>query len=88
MNDHNSTNLAEWLVDTLRGMAVILMISPLLLYRFIHGDSGRYIWLISGPAPFNHLGSGPYQMLIYGGLLMSGITLYLLTSFIKKRQRT
>jgi hypothetical protein len=29
---------------------------------WLHGDYDRYIWIINGPFPFSHLGSGPLQM--------------------------
>jgi len=31
-------------------------------YWLIHGDYERYVWLISGPAPFDQLGSAPVQL--------------------------
>ena len=49
------------------GLALVFFISPLLVYGFIHGDSERYLWIIRGPYPFSHLGSGPFQLAV--GLL-------------------
>lgn len=36
--------------------------APFFLYWWIHGDSERYIWIISGPSPFRYFGGGPFQL--------------------------
>lgn len=40
----------------------LFILSPFILYWFIHGNYHRYMWLISGPFPFSQLGSGPVQL--------------------------
>ncbi|WP_198668954.1 hypothetical protein [Homoserinimonas sp. OAct 916] len=54
---------------------ILLVLSPLVLYWFIHGDSDRYLWIISGPAPFSSFGSGPFQLFMYAGLVVFGLVL-------------
>lgn len=67
--------LKEFLMDVLLGLGFILVISPVGLYWFIHGNDERYIWIINGPYPFSSLGGGPFQMFVYAGLFMIGLTL-------------
>ncbi len=57
------------------------LISPLLLYRFIHSDYDRYIWVINGPYLFSHLGSDPFQILA-GVLFLSITVLFLVTGLL------
>jgi len=70
----------------LLGVGVVFMISPFLLYQWIHGDYERYLWIINGPDPFNKLGSGPYQLVIYLGLLFIGIVITLCALLLKKKK--
>ena len=58
-----------------------LMISPIALYLFIHGDAERYAWIIRGPEPFSNFGSGPYQLRMYVGLFVIG-TVFLASGLI------
>ena len=54
---------------------LVLMLSPVALYLFIHGDSARYAWIIDGPEPFSNFGSGPYQLRMYVVLFIVGTVL-------------
>jgi len=56
----------------LLGTGLLLVVSPVIIYWFIHGDAERYLWIINGPAPFDSLGSGPFQLYLYAGLVISG----------------
>ncbi len=58
--------------SVLLGVGVLTLLSPLGLAWLIHGDQARYLWLISGPAPFNELGSGPVQLWTSLGLVLVG----------------
>lgn len=84
MNNKIILTILELVIDIFRGLALITLISPVIIYQFIHGDTDRYIWLISGPEPFNKFGGGPYQLYMYLTLVITGIALFVLTSFIKK----
>lgn len=66
---------------------VVLALSPLALYWFIHGDSDRYLWIISGPAPFSSFGSGPVQLFMYAGLIVVGLVLIAAGIISHRRQR-
>lgn len=57
------------------GAGLLLVVSPVILYWFIHGDPQRYLWIISGPPPFSSFGSGPFQLYMYAGLVFSGLLL-------------
>jgi len=65
----------EFVSTVLLGTGVLAVLAPLFLYRFIHGDSDRYMWIINGPPPFDSFGSGPFQRLMYVGLLIVGCLL-------------
>lgn len=66
------------------GLSLISFISPFFLYWFIHGDNSRYIWLINGPYPFSHFGSGPFQLWVGIGLLFVGICFGILSWAISR----
>lgn len=72
-------------VPLLLGAGIVLVLSPLAIYWFIHGDAERYLWIISGPAPFNSLGSGPFQLVVYAGLIIAG-GLLIATGLVAKRR--
>lgn len=63
--------LKSCLSDLLLGLSFLFILSPAILYWFIHGSYERYIWLINGPYPFSHLGGGPFQIFLYAGLFIS-----------------
>lgn len=74
------------LAPILIGAGVLLVVSPVVLYWFIHGDADRYLWIISGPAPFSSFGSGPFQLAMYAGLVTSGL-LFIATGIVAQRHR-
>ncbi|PQZ87361.1 hypothetical protein CQ018_18100 [Arthrobacter sp. MYb227] len=53
----------------------LLMLSPIALYLFIHGDTERHAWIIGGPEPFSNFGGGPYQLRMYVALFAIGAVL-------------
>lgn len=57
--------LLDLATSALLGLGLILTAAPGIVFWLIHGDRERYLWLISGPAPFDQWGSGPYQLGIY-----------------------
>jgi len=56
----------------LMGLGVITLMLIPALYWFIHGDHGRYMWVIRGPQPFSQFGGGPYQLWLGVCLLFIG----------------
>lgn len=67
------------------GMGFIFIVSPAILFLFIHGDYERYIWIINGPYPFSYFGGGPFQLFMYLGLFIVGITLIVISLVLKAR---
>jgi hypothetical protein len=80
--------LKEFIMDVLLGLGFIFVISPIALYWFIHGSYDRYIWIINGPYPFSSLGGGPFQLFVYTGLFIIGISLTFIGISLKSKART
>jgi hypothetical protein len=59
----------------LLGLGTIFLVSPFLLWWWIHGSYERYVWIISGPYPYDNLGGGPFQVMVYSGLFATGFVL-------------
>ncbi len=74
----------DLLRSLLIGAGFIFLISPFLLYWWIHGDYERYRWIIQGPLPYSQFGSGPYQLYMYVTLLVIGLVLLALSLFFRK----
>jgi len=74
-----------YLWKPIMALGCILVLSPLFLYWFIHGDYERYIRIISGPFPFSHFGGGPFQLFMYGGLFLTGLVFLLISLVLKKK---
>jgi hypothetical protein len=80
--------IRSFISDLLLGWGVILTISPLLLYWFIHGNYERYVWIINGPYPFSHFGGGPFQLFMYAGLFAGGIGLVAVSMILRRKNKT
>lgn len=78
-------SLKSFVSDLLLGLGFIFIISPAILYWFIHGNYDRYIWIINGPHPFSSFGGGPFQLFMYIGLLIVGIIFSGLSMILKKK---
>lgn len=48
----------------LTGLGLLGLAIPLLFYRWIHGDSDRYLWIINQKFPCSAMGGGPFQLLM------------------------
>ena len=79
--------IAEFLLSLLLGIGTLVLISPVLLGWWIHGDYDRYLWIINGPYPYSSFGGGPFQMMMFLGLLLSGIVLMSLYFVLRKSYR-
>ncbi|MGN6331197.1 MAG: hypothetical protein ACTHOD_06020 [Motilibacteraceae bacterium] len=77
----------ELLSALLLGLGAVTLCAPAALYVLIHGDAERYLWLISGPSPFDQLGSGPVQLWLGAGLVTTGLLLVLLATLLKASGR-
>ena len=57
-------------------LGVLTFSVPFLLFFGLHTHHALHIWILSGPAPFSHLGGGPMQLwlgvagLLFGTLLL------------------
>lgn len=77
--------IREIVSSALLGVGLLLMISPLFLYWFIHGDADRYLWIIQGPPPFDQSGSAPFQLWTGVLLLAAGIIFVIISHIIRNR---
>lgn len=75
--------LGDLLSSLLLGLGVILLASPFLLWWWIHGSYERYVWIISGPYPYDNLGGGPFQVMLYSGLFAAGFVLTCLALILR-----
>lgn len=57
------------------GWGMLLMLSPVAVYLFIHGDAARVAWITSGPDPLGDLGGGANQVRLYAVLFATGVLL-------------
>ncbi|GAB6876832.1 hypothetical protein JCM13210_15590 [Thermaerobacter litoralis] len=80
-------SLVQGLSSLFLGMALIFFISPLLVYWFVHGDPERYLWIIRGPYPFSHLGSGPFQLAVGLLLIAAGVGSLILSRVFARMAR-
>ncbi|MDD2494638.1 MAG: hypothetical protein PHE29_05540 [Tissierellia bacterium] len=77
--------LKSFVSDLLLGLGFVFIISPAILFWFIHGNNDRYIWIINGPYPFSHFGGGPFQLFVSVGLFIIGIGVIGISMLLKKR---
>lgn len=77
-------SLIKFISELLMGLGFIFTISPIILYCFVHGNYERYIWIINGPYPFSHFGSGPFHLFMYLSLLIVGAALIVIAMMIKR----
>lgn len=68
----------------LRAIGLLFLLSPVFLYWLIHGDYNRYLWIINGPFPLSHLGSAPFQIVIYISLFFLGLIILLFSLKLNK----
>ena len=66
-------------------LGIGISFSPIILYWFIHGYYERYMWTINGPFPFSSFGGGPFQMLMYVSLFITGVVLIIISLIIKRK---
>ena len=65
-------------------LGIEIFLSPIIIYWFMNGDYDRYIWIINGPFPFSNFGGGPFQLLMYSALCVSGVFLIILSLILKE----
>jgi len=72
------------MLSALSGIGIVFIFSPIILYWWIHGDYDRYLWIISGPFPYSHFGSGPFQLALCVGLFFIGILFIAIAYKVRK----
>ncbi len=77
--------MKSFVSNLLSGLGFVFIISPAILYLFIHGNYERYIWILNGPYPFSHFGGGPFQLFMYAILFIVGICIMGISRTMKKR---
>lgn len=65
---------ADLLSSFVASVGVMIVASPFFLYWWIHGDPDRYLWIIRGPSPYGQFGGGPFQLFMYSGLFLIGLS--------------
>ena len=45
------------------------------MWWWIHSRYECYVWIISGPYPYDNLGGGPFQVMAYSGLSAAGFVM-------------
>ena len=55
-------------------MGLVFLAKPFILRWRIHGDYERYVWIISGPRPHDKFGGGPFQLVMYSTLFLTGLS--------------
>jgi len=78
------TEIVNFFLSIFLGFGIILLLSPLMLYWWIHGNYDHYLWIISGPYPYSNFGGGPFQLVVYLGLFLSGSLLIMLSVASKR----
>jgi hypothetical protein len=63
------------LFSSLLGLGAILLASPFFLWWWIHGSYERYVWIISGPYPYDNLDGGPFGVTAYSDMFAAGFVL-------------
>ncbi len=66
-------------------IGILFLLSPIVLYWWINADYERYLWIINGPEPFSNFGSGPYQLVLYGALILVGIMFIVVARVLRRR---
>ena len=80
-------NIFNFFLSLILGLGIIFIISPVVLYWWIHGNYDRYLWIIRGPYPYSDLGSGPFQLLISIGLFIIGFIFLMIYFTLNKKQK-
>ncbi|OAB47167.1 hypothetical protein PBAT_07770 [Paenibacillus antarcticus] len=80
----NMVRFKQYLSSLFLGISFILFVCPIFVYWFVHGNDDRYIWIISGPFPFSHMGSGPVQVWMFVGLLIFAFICWAISSFLSR----
>ena len=76
---------ADLVSSAILGLGILAMLFPLLLWWWLHGSPERYMWIISGPYPYDRLGGGPTQLWIGAAAGGIGLILFLIGVLIRRK---
>jgi uncharacterized membrane protein len=68
-------------------IGILFIISPILLYCFIHSNCERYLWVINQPFAINYFRSGPFQLWMDVILVLIGFILIILGIRLKWKNK-
>jgi hypothetical protein len=80
---------------TVRKLTATLLLSigivtPIMLLAFLvwmHSDYNTYLWVINGPYPFSHMGSGPFVLWMFFIVMAASGVLAILSRALHNRSR-
>ena len=73
------------LSSMLLGLGALFVLAAPGLWWWINASRERYLWIISGPAPYDRLGSGPLQLWMGIFLVVTGTVLFTLGLLLRKK---
>ena len=73
--------------NILFGTGIIFILSPILLYCFIHSEYEIYLWIINQPFPVNYFGGGRVQMWMDIVLVLIGFIFIMLSIRMKWKDK-
>lgn len=77
--------IVDLVSSAILGLGILAMLFPLLLWWWLHGSPERYMWIISGPYPYDRLGGGPTQLWIGAAAGGIGLILFLIGVLIRRK---
>ena len=81
--------LLDMLASLLMGLSLLSFVSPMFFYWWIHGDYERYIWIISGPSPYDSFGGGPFQLyFFFSAPVIIGTACLVISIILRNKLRT
>jgi 8-oxo-dGTP diphosphatase len=71
----------------LTGLGIMFVLAAPGLWWWINASRERYLWIISGPPPYNRFGSGPLQLWMGIVLIVTGTVLFALGLLMRRKMR-
>lgn len=78
---------SDLLSSTLLGLGILSVLAAPAVWWWVNGSRKRYLWIISGPPPYDRLGSGPLQLWIGMLLVAAGVALFTVGAVLRGRIR-